>query len=246
MDMLQNDPATLLTHYQPIVNVVVSKLIRRGFFSVDEKMDVVQQVNTVLLEKKLAQIQRNYNGTVLLSTYFSKVVYNHCLEIVRGTTKQAVLHSDQLLSNTKDENLSIEDRLIIDDEKTRLEAILKGVVGLSLRTIIALKLFARVIITLRDYQEVMYVEDELSKNFEEIFFNDYSDMNDKEVYQSAIPFLNRITEKKIDSDSHRKWINMTVDRIAELLNGNPPRSAYNRETVKILVQLYFEHKEKNS
>ena len=148
-------------------------------------MDIIQQVNAIMLEKKLEQVRRNYNGSVLLSTYFSKVVYNQCLEIIRGRKKQIALHSEELLSKEKDDQLSVENKLIIEDEKARLDVIIKGILGLSPRLIIALKLFSRVLVKEEDYLGTLLPENEVKQNFEELFFSDYTAMNDKEVYRLA-------------------------------------------------------------
>ena len=240
VNLLLNDPPALVTHYQSIISIVVTKFIVRGFFNEADKMDVIQNINEALLARKIHLIQKNYNGSVLLSTYFSKVIYNHCLEISRSQKNRNHTGSELLLRNVSDATVSPLQKLALRDEVNRLSIILNAVIGLSLRLRIALRLFARATITLADFQGELVSEDDLFENFKSNFFGDYNTWNDKEVYEKAIPFLNKLTGKNTDADSMRKWLNLQVDRIVELQNGQPPRSFHNRETIKILLQMYFE------
>jgi len=240
VQLLLNKPNELVAHYQSIIEVVVSKFVSRGFFDVAEKKDVVQNINEALLERKMGSIQRNYNGSVLLSTYFSKVIYNHCLEITRSKKNQTRIGSEDLLQNHSDTNVSAENQLILKDEINRIEIVLKGVIGLSLRVLIALKLYARVPLTMTDFQGKMIQEDDLFNDFKKDFFNPFDELNDKEVYVKAIPFLNKLTSKNTDADSMRKWVNMQIDKIIQLQDGEPPRSKHSRDTIRILLQMFFE------
>ncbi len=240
VQLLLNDPKALIAAYQNIIEIVVTKFVRRGFFSDDEKMDIVQKINESLLERKVYNIQRNYNGSVLLSTYFSKVVYNQCLEITRSRKNKTRVESETLLVNQADSSLNAEDKLLIQDEINRLGIILKYVIKCSFRLFIALKLYARIPLSIKDLDEVMPVENHLFRNFKDLFFKAYDHFNDKEVYTRAIPFLNSLTGKSTDWDSMRKWLNIQIDKLIELQNGDPPRSGHNRETIRILLAKYFE------
>lgn len=240
VNLLLHEPQALVAHYQSIINIVVSKFISRGFFTVEEKMDIVQNINETLLERKIFNIQRNYNGSVLLSTYFSKVIYNHCLEIARGRKNKRSYGAETLLENVSDTSLSAVNKLVLEDEVNRLSAILCGVLRCSFRLWIALKLFARIRLTKEDFLEVSVKETSTYNSFKKQFFVDYDALNDKSVYQAAIPLLNHITGKNTDADSMRKWMNMQIDKIIALQNGEPPRAQHNRETIRLLLQKYFE------
>lgn len=238
--LLLNDPHALVAAYQSIIEIVVAKFVLRGFFTESAKMDVIQMINESLLEKKIYNIQRNYNGSVLLSTYFSKVVYNQCLEIARKQKNKPQMESDKALVHLSDSNHSAVDQLVIRDELNRLRIILNTIIKYSFRLDLTLKLYARISLSVSDLQGRLVAEDQLYKDFKDVFFQKYDHLNDKEVYTRAIPFLNKLTNKKTDWDSMRKWLNMQLDKIIELQNGEPPRSGHNRESMKILLQKYFE------
>ncbi len=240
VQLLNNDPNALVSHYQGVVKIIVSKFVSRGFFPESEKMDVIQTINEALLGGKMDRIKKNYNGSVLLSTYFSKVVYNHCLEIARSNKKKPSLGSEELLQNTSDTGISIEQKLVLRDEVNRLQTILTGIIGLGLRLHLALKLYARIPLTKEDFKGALIVENDQYKAFKNRFFTTYDGLNDKEVYQKAVPFLNKLTSKNTDADSMRKWLNMQLDKIIRLQNGDPERSAHSRDTIRILLQMLFE------
>ncbi len=241
IELLQNDPTALVTHYQSIIEIVVNKFITRGFFSSDDRMDVIQTVNEQLLEKKMSRIQEHFNGSVYLSTYFSKVVYNICLEISRRKQRQPKTVSDEVLRTVAQREWSPEQKLAIRDELLRLEAVLKGIRRRPTRTKISLKLFARVLLNdmdLGEYRKAL-AKDELAM-VRTTFFDPYDALTDKEVYGIIVKLFNKIEDKNNDPDSMRKWLNQVVDRIVEVLNGDPPRSQHNRDSLKILIQMYYE------
>lgn len=240
VQLLLNNPNELVTYYQEVIEIIVVKFVSRGFFMSEEKMDIIQNINEALLAKKMGSIQRNYNGSVLLSTYFSRVVYNHCLEIARGRKGSLKVASEEILVNRANDEISADKRMILKDEINRLMIIIKGVLFPDLRLRLALKLYSRVPLSMIDFQGVLIKEDEVFKHFKKIFFKPFDELNDKEVYKKAIPFLNKITGKQTDADSMRKWMNMQIDKIIDLQNGKPPRSKHSRETMRILLQMYFE------
>ena len=125
-EWLHQEPDKLLTHYQFIVEATVARFISRGFFRAEEKMEVVQEINVELLEKKMARMREQYNGSVYLRTYFSRIIYNSCLEIARGRKRQPQILSTELLAEETSAQLSPIEALAIRDEMHRLEALLKG------------------------------------------------------------------------------------------------------------------------
>jgi len=75
------------------------------------------------------------------------------------------------------------------------------------------------------------------------FGGDYENLPDKEIYAIMTPLFNRCEGKENSPDALRKWINMKVDEIIDLLNGRTRRSNYDQETLKILAQKYYAARE---
>lgn len=239
--MLASDPQALLLAYQPIVTAIVSRFVSRGFFDVHEKEEVSQTINLLLLEKKLEKINAQYNGSVLLRTYFSRVVHNAVLELVRKQNRQPeVVDADSLLPQ-KDASLNPAEQMVIQDELNRLEALLAMLPKDRYKILLCLKLFARIRLTDTDLQFF-----QSSKTASAIaawraqFFSAYDRQSDKEVFRTGVALFNALDDKATDGDSLRRWTHQKADQLIQSLNGHPPVSRHTRESLKILLQFYFE------
>ena len=241
IELLQNDPSALLTHYQPIVESVVASFIRKGYFAPEDKMDIVQNINTQLLEKKLSKIKEHFNGSVYLTTYFSKVVYNSCLEINRSNQRKPHFIGDEVLQFVEQPQVNAWQKMAIKDELVRLDAILKSFYKKKDKTRISLKLFAKILLS--DVDLGIY-KNPLAANelamVRTTFYCHYDTLTDKEIFKIIVLLFNKIENKKSDSDSLRKWVQMLADKIIRLLNGDKQRTNYERETLKTLLQLYYQ------
>ena len=240
LDLLQRDPGALLTHYQFIIEVTVSKFIGRGYFQGEEKEELVQEINLELLEKKMERIRTHFTGQVYLRTYFSKVVYNSCLEIARRRQREPQMISPEVLNNASTSSISVYEKLAIRDELNRLEAILKGQHRKKWKSDLCLKTLVRIILSEMDLQffESPRTRAEIA-TIKEKFFADYSDLSDKEVFAILVLLFNKMEGSQTDGDSLRRWVQQLLDRIILILNGDPPVASYDRDALKVLLQMYF-------
>ena len=71
------------------------------------------------------------------------------------------------------------------------------------------------------------------------FFKNYDQLSDKEVFSIIVQLFNKIENKQTDGDSLRKWVQQMMDKIIQLLNGGPGSSNFDRESLKVLIQLYY-------
>lgn len=241
LQWLRQEPGRLLTHYQFIVEATVTQFIARGFFAGEEKSELVQEINIQLLEKKLERIREQYNGSVYLRTYFSKVVYNSCLEIARRQKRQPRFLTEETLHETPGSGLDAYEQMAIRDELYRLEGFLRGLGARRMKSELCLKLFARLILK---YLDIKAYDTAATKpaveKIKSIFFQAYDHFTDKEVYEQIVGLFNAFENKLTDGDSLRKWVSQLADRLIELLNGHPPVGAYSREVLAILLRLYYE------
>lgn len=239
-EWLKTNPAQLLTHYQSVVEVVCRQFIARGFFQPGEREELIQEVNLSLLEGKLEKVQMHFAGTVKLRTYFSKVVYNCFQEIVRRRSRQPTLLSEESLQHTPDADLNPFQKMAIQDELFRLEAILKGLAKRQHKALFNLKLLVRFILQQDDIQ--FYSSPKTVGLLEEIkktFFHPYDHLTDKEVFDLSVQLYNLLEDKHNDGDSLRRWVTAVKDRLIQLLNGGPQRSAHTSESIKLLLTYYF-------
>ena len=236
-EWLYQSPDKLLVHYQFIVEATVARFISRGFFQPEEKMEVVQEVNMELLEKKMARMQEQYNGSVYLRTYFSKIVYNSCLELARSRKRQPhILSFEGLLEKSAPQRSALEE-LAIRDELKRLEALLKGH-RQYYKLRLCFKLWTRSTLHPEDWQffDGPKTKTAIARLRER---GNRTEMPDKEAFELASTLFNLLENKNTDADSLRRWVQQQADTFILLMNGNPPVSRYSRDTFKILLRYYF-------
>lgn len=242
-EWLEKEPVRLLTHYQSIMEVVCQQFIARGFFQAGEREELIQEVYLSLLEGKLEKVQLHFKGTVKLRTYFSKVVYNSFQELARRRSREPTLLSEENLQHTPDADLDAYQKMAIQDELFRLEAILKGLAKRQHKASFNLKLLVRFLLQYIDIQFYQSPKTaDLLERIKQSFFQPYDDMTDKEVYDLSVQLYNILEGKDNDGDSLRRWVNSLKDRLIQLLNGSPQRSAHTTESIKLLLTYYFSSK----
>lgn len=237
VDLLYNNPHALIENYQNIIQIIVQKLIRRELFKAHDREDVIQFINEKMLTEKIKKIQAQYNGSTYLTTYFSRIVQNLCFEYRRKFNQQPTIEFDESkFYSSPDFN-----EMLIKDELRHLAAILKLFNRSRKKLELCLKLISRVEISQNDI--LSYYPDcnavELS-NLTNRFGRDYYDMLDKEIYAFITPFFNKCEKKNNSVDAIRKWLDEKTGEIIDLLNGKPRYANYDKETLIILVQKYYE------
>ncbi len=244
VEWLHHQPDKLLLRYQYIIGHVVNACIVRGYFPQHDREDVIQQVNLAFWEKKLERMREQFNDTVLLRTYFTKIVWNTCLEIARARGRQPKLVDAELLLDFLSESAQASDATLIRDEVRRFEGILRSMHSGRHKAAVCLKLFARIPLRHDDLQ--WYNTPRTQSVFEVVsntFTQPYDSLSDKEVYGLAAPLFDAVEGKTTDADSLRKWVGSLVEQFIRLLNGDPPNAAHNKSSLKTLIGLYFDKQE---
>lgn len=237
--LLYNDPNKLIEDFQPIIRIIVGKFVRSGYFKSHETDDIIQSINVKLLDTKIKKMQAQYNYSCYLSTYFSKVVYNLCLELKRKMKRVTSLNLDEIEIGTYDSQ--IEGRVYIEEELKKLSTILKLYHKSQARLELCLKLIFR--ISLRNEDVRKYCPHCSAEDFKALlgnFGSESKDFTDKEIYEIVTPIFNKYEGKKNSADALRKWVKTRIDEIIKSLNGIPKQANYDMETLKILVRKFFE------
>ena len=243
VDLLYNDIPRFMEKYQATIEIIVAGFVKKGMFQYADKDEIKQIINEKLLSKIIYKIQDSYNGTSFLSTYFSKVTSNLCLEIHRSRKvhdrkfHEADVESFQIPYEDK----KIWSSMVIQGELNKLHAILNTYVKQGEKLKFLLKILFDISITYEDVLSCFINCNEADKNTICAFFENKSqEINDKEIYEFITPYLNKYEAKANSVDAVRKWMNLKMDEIIEVLNGDPKRSSYTKETFMILTQRYFE------
>lgn len=229
--LLQNDPQQFVLAWQKTIRIIVLKYQTSGLFSPAEVDDVCQFVNQRLLESIIDRMQQQFDGSVRMVTYFSRIVQNLCLEYRRKNRKMNRIE-------IQEEHLTVDpdhSKLLIADEISRLKMILRLFDRRRPKLILLLKLYVRKPLTPESTDQ--FCPDgkiALKKRILEQFSGDYQSLGDKEIYAAVLPFFIDCEKKNRSADALRKWTDEKVNDIVALLNGQPPQRNYDRETFRIL------------
>lgn len=239
--LLHHDPRALLTQYQPTISIIVQRFVASGMIAPEEKADLMQTINERMLRDKLRNMQAQYNYTAYVSTYFSKIVYNLCLEWQRQTKREPVFERKRELHEIEaaHEDERGWNNVVIAHEVQRLKTILRLFGKSRAKVELCLRLLFRMPLPAAEVRAHFSActNAEIASLLAG-FGGEYEHMTDKEVYVRATPFFNRHEGKNNSPDALRKWTQLKLEEILALLNGGMNRTNYERETLQILLQKY--------
>jgi len=238
--LLFNDPGGFIEAHQKTIHYVVNKFVYSGFFTYNDRDEVVQYVNEKLLTSKIEKMQKQYNGNYYVVTYLSKIIHNLCLEYSRKRRASSREENGIDIDNIdipEDENAS--QKILIEEEHQRLDAILSMYNKSRKRIEVFLNVFFGIGATREDIRALYpnASNDDIDLLLEQCNpTSDHDKKTDKELYQALTTFINKYDRKKNTSDAVRKWITSKMNEIIDLLNGTPKTANYDKETLKILFQ----------
>lgn len=236
--LLHENPGELVVKYQPIVMVIVRVFMKSGYFRGEEKEEIVQCINEKLLER-MGKIRMQYNGISRLRTYFSAVIRNLCLEMIRKGRNQYI----QQLLEEQDHSLSYTPdqlgNLIIQQEMERLGFIMKMYHEEQERIemfFLAMFQFPLPAMLFRRHFPPPYPP-ELRETVKVLLKGRIR--SDRQVFRFLSVMVNHFQNKRNTSDALRKWMKTREEEILKLLNGDPPRACHDHETLMILLERYL-------
>lgn len=239
---LNNDPNGLILKYQKIISIIVhKKLIVPGYFKIQGKDDLTQAISKQLNEK-IPSIKKNYNGSFNLITYCSAIITNLCKEIIKELEKQPKLIYDYSIEKEFDENII--DNMIINDAIDKFDKILRLYHCERFKTEFCLKSYFKVKLMITDFEHLSSnIQLDQVKLIE--IFNDISEnhkLTKNEIYMHLTLVFNNLENTNNTNDAIRKCIKKSIREILKLLNGNPPESSFDEETLQILIEKYYDSK----
>lgn len=242
-EILKNSPQELLTleSVQQSMKKVVLRLVSKGMLDFVDVDDVIQELNELLLKKKLADIQRNYQpefGQFL--PYFERCVYNKSMDILTKISNNQLrtIEFPEAIEALSDEEESMDENIFLHEELRKLGVYFSLFHDKRAKLKLLFQLYARICLIEPDFR--FYCNNIPSRLLEaliESFGVPYHQLRDKEVYEEIKPLIELVENKKITSDALRKWIN---ERAEELIGSlNKGKYHYDKESLKNLMQFYF-------
>lgn len=249
IDLLYSDPPLFTKHCRELIETVIHyKLIIPGWFRVDEKDDLHQEVYRRLLEK-IFVIRDQYRNEAKPSTYFSKVILNICFEICREKKRNCnfkVISIDGIFKEYKTRHIKDlvtlnegEFHLYLSDAINRLNFSLATYNNSNGKVLLFFKLLYGIRIDNTDLEN--YCPDWNNVGLlNRIEDNSLSNKTNTERYQLINDIVNHCEGKHNNYDSIRKEINNRLDEIVNCVNGRPPIYSFDKESFRYLFEKYCE------
>jgi hypothetical protein len=237
IELLRKSPKELIISFQNLIEIIINQFIKSGKFSQAEQPDIIQQVNEELL-KKINKIQQQFNNQSLVRTYMTVVIRNICNDIYRAKRKNIEYLCDRpiaILDNTTD----IINSMIIKEEINRLHTVINLYHKQKYKLQLCLKLYFRIPFEFKDF---MLIDNRIKVEEYDKFLKDinpYQSCNDYTIFNALILIFNALENKENKPDALRKWINLKIDEIISLLNGNTNMYFYTKETLQMLFEYCF-------
>ncbi len=242
INLLKNNPKQLVLSLQPLINSIVFKFIKLGKFSHDDHQEIKQQVNEALLNR-MPKIRNQYHGKSLLTTYFTSVIRNICHDICRKNISTPIFLHYEYKSQAY-ENNNGDSSILFEEEKIRLQRVLRLYYREKCKVILCLKLKYRMLFTFDDFKNVLHFFDH--KDYERFKnkIHPYISSTDRSVLTALTEIFNKYENKKNSADALRKWISKKNFEIIDILNETSVSSQYSEETLQILFEMcYTDEKE---
>jgi DNA-binding protein YbaB len=238
VELLNSEPQQLIIFLQELIDIIVHQFIRAGKFRFEDKNDIKQQVNEELI-KKIPRIQSQFQGRSSLKTYLSVIVTNICNDIRNCNNK--ITHVSISESITQDFDAKFFEDLLIKEEIKKLKNTLTLYPKQKPRLFLLLKLKFRMPVIFNDFNAVH--PDITTIEFERFMAQiaPYNDNKDIEIFSALTKILNKHENKNNTPDAMRKWIKQKIYELIDIMNGNPPVSNYNEETIQILFEKCYSH-----
>jgi hypothetical protein len=206
-------------------------------FHPSEFDDIVQHLNKEILEK-FNRIREQYNGISLFRTYFSNIVRHACLNLhTKRQSEPAFLDFDGTANIMEPE--SAESKLLIEHDILVFRAIMGQFHSERAKLLLCLKLMYRLPVAKRDVVHWWpnCPETDIIPLLSAIGVGG-TGLTHKDVFALLQPLVNKAEMNHTSADSIRHWVDARITLILRLLNGSPPTSAHNRETLGILFEDY--------
>jgi DNA-directed RNA polymerase specialized sigma24 family protein len=240
--LLQTNPDALLLKCQDIFRAVALVYRRAEMIPGQDLEEVIQEMNLRFL-RSLEIIRHNYDpgksDAASLRAYIRSLARNVCRKYARDHPEfEPLTLAGSRASVAPD---SVTSPIFIAQTVEVFRAAVETTGDRRPRVLLLLKLYYKIPISARDITAA-YPEAQVHhmESFLERFGIAFSSMADREVFQAAGPYLNRWERARLAPESYLRRASREVLDLCEILNGDPPVAAFDRDSLAALVDDYFD------
>lgn len=241
--LLSENPQFLVVKYQNLIYAIVLKFIRIGYFTGQDKKDVLQCINEKLL-LKMDNIRDHYNGYSLFKSYFAQIISNLCKETQKREKTKIVFVR---MSREEMANLPyhgpVED-IFLEDEFFILNNILESYHDLQQKLELCLSVYFRIPFNITQLRKFCPDQNEEFYENSEIIATRLHNLSDKAVFELLAAIINRKTLKSNTKDCMRKWVKTKIGELVIQMNCSMGKSYYTMESFQVLFEKYITYKSK--
>ncbi len=238
LNLLKNNPKELIVLYQSLIRFTVNYFVKSGYIKIDDFDDFVQYINEELL-KRIEKIRKSYNETTLLKTYFSVIIKNICHDRLRKDRRNKLETIPNIAEIKEPENIT--SSIIIQQELNFLDKIFKAFHKNREKIILCFKSIFRIPLKKEDLSYYLDSSEQEIENLIETL-KSTNLVSDTRIFELLTPIFNKKENKNNSPDSTRKWLDLKIKEFIKLINGDPPRANYSKETFQFLAEKYFYQK----
>jgi len=197
----------------------------------DVKMSIVER-----FWKKQERIANGFSGKAKISTYCIAVFNRMCCEEIRKNMRHWKSRSEDYIKEGHSSNLSSSEQLVIKDETRLLDKIIRLLHEEKSKVLVYLAYYFSL------EPKSTHIE-EYSRNCNQNEILQLLDpgktQNKSHLFDNLAKVMNTCESKSVKADAVRMWLNKTMDKIIEQLNGPFQRANYDKESLRTLFEHYY-------
>lgn len=214
---------------------VVEKYVYSGAVPVREKEDVMMSVVEKFLEKQ-ERIANGFSGKAKISTYCIAVLNRMCCEVIRKQMMYWKFRSEEYIKENQSGVLSTSEKLVIQDEVDMLDKLLRTFYKEQDKIIIVLAYYFN--LSPKESVFKKYAGDEWCHELMQ-FLEPKEKQNKAHLFENLARVINICEHNTVKADAVRMWLNKTMNKIIQRLNGPFQRASYDKESLRTLFEHFY-------
>lgn len=186
--------------------------------------------------EKHERIASAYSGKAKISTYCIAVLNRMCCEVIRKDLIHWKSRSEEFIREESSSTLSSSEKLIIQDEARMLDKVIRLLNEEKSKVLVYLAYFFFL------KPKKVHIEEysgRCNQNGISQLLDPGNIQNKSHLFENLAQVMNTCENKSVKADAVRMWLNKTMDKIIEQLNGPFQRANYDRESLRTLFEHYY-------
>lgn len=233
---LRDRPQEFIVGCQPFIRACIGYYVRKGMVRLTDEEDFAQSVTAELIER-LPVIAARFQEQSNFQPYMGAVIHNIILKLRRdqhGPAEVPLLH-DVKADRSADPSVP----LLLEGEVEQFHVIMVLLYRERHRFLLCVKVYLDLEIFASDVRRAL-PNISASAAAAILAFNEPATRPKRleERFAVVAEALQRFGNHLIEGDSLRRWTQRNMEHVLNMLNGDPPLSAHDNDTLAALIERY--------